>query len=278
MFVANLTRIGRAAGKAVIGMVLSDYESHLAARKLFTSTDYPSFSHFPRENVAMNASVIAKVKVAGRIVLVAGMMASSLAHAIAINATAGFIPFGTSPTFTGASLATATSLNFASPNYINSLPGTSNGQTNVFNPANGVNWIGAVGFTAPTQVAVATLSGVNLIGASPTPTFVDALFTFASGRFVFDLKSLSKSSRGPNNLALAGTGVLRDTTGAYEDTLAAFSSDGSVTLGNQFNPSFSFTASGQVAVVPVPASLPLFLAGFALVAAASRKARGLRVV
>jgi hypothetical protein len=104
------------------------------------------------------------------------------------------------------------------------------------------------------------------------------LFTFASGRFVFDLKSLSKSSRSPNNLGLAGTGVLRDTTGAYEDTLAAFSSDGSVTLGNQFNPSFSFTASGQVAVVPVPASLPLFLAGFALVAAASRKARGLRVV
>jgi len=227
----------------------------------------------------MNASVIAKVKVAGRIVLVAGMMASSLAHAIAINATAGFIPFGTSPTFTGASLATATSLNFASPNYINSLPGTSNGQTNVFNPANGVNWIGGgVGFTAPTQVAVATLSGVNLIGASPTPTFVDALFTFASGRFVFDLKSLSKSSGGPNNLGLEGTGVLRDTTGVYEDTLAAFSSNGSVLSGNQFNPSFSFAASGQVAVVPVPASLPLFLAGFALVAAASRKARGLRVV
>jgi len=226
----------------------------------------------------MHASVNATIKVGSRIALFTAMMACSLAHAIAINATAGFIPFGTSPTFTGSSLATATSLNFASPNYINSLPGTFNGQTNVFNPANGVNWIGAVGLAPTTQVAVATLSGVNLIGASPTPTFVDALFTFASGRFVFDLKSLSKSSRGPNNLALAGTGVLRDTTGAYEDTLAAFSSNGSVLSGNQFNPSFSFAASGQVAVVPVPASLPLFLAGFALVAAASRKARGLRVV
>lgn len=226
----------------------------------------------------MNASVIAKVKVASRIALVAGMMASSFAHAIAINATAGFIPFGTSPTFTGSSLATATSLNFASPNYINTLPATFNGQTNVFNPANGVNWIGAVGLAPTTQVAVAALSGVNLIGASPTPTFVDALFTFASGRFVFDLKSLSKSSSGSNNLALAGTGVLRDTIGVYEDTLAAFSSNGSVLSGNQFNYSFSFAASGQVAVVPVPASLPLFLAGFALVAAASRRARSPRVV
>lgn len=229
----------------------------------------------------MHASVIAKVKAASRIVLVAGMMASSLAHAIAINATAGFIPFGTMPTFTDASLSTATSLNFASPNYINSLPATFNGQTNVFNPANGVNSLSAVGFnlSAPAaQVVVTTLSGLNLVGSSPTPTFVDALFTFASGRFVFDLKSLSKSSGGPNNLGLAGTGVLRDTNGAYEDTLATFSSSGSVTAGNQFNSSFSFAASGQVAVVPVPASLPLFLAGFALVAAASRRARGLRVV
>ena len=228
----------------------------------------------------MHASVNATIKVGSRIALFTAMMACSLAHAIAINATAGFIPFGTSPTFTGSSLATATSLNFASPNYINSLPGTFNGQTNVFNPANGVNWIGGgVGFTAPTQVAVATLSGVNLIGASPTPTFVDALFTFASGRFVFDLKTLSKSSPGgPNNLSLSGTGVLRDTTGVYEDTVAAFVSSGNVQLGNQWNNSFSFVASGQVAVVPVPASLPLFLAGFALVAAASRRARGLRVV
>jgi len=227
----------------------------------------------------MHAPVNATIKVGSRIALFTAMMACSLAHAIAINATAGFIPFGTSPTFTGSSLATATSLNFASPNYINSLPGTFNGQTNVFNPANGVNWIGGgVGFTAPTQVVVKTLSGLNSAVFSSTPTFVDALFTFGSGRFVFDLKSLSKSSSGSNNVALAGTGVLRDTNGVYDDTVAAFSSNGSVLSGNQFNYSFTFAASGEAAVVPVPASLPLFLAGFALVAAASRKARGLRVV
>jgi len=231
----------------------------------------------------MQAAVSATIKVAGHIALFTAMMACSLAHAIAINATAGFIPVGTSPTFTGSSLATATSLDFASPHYINRLPGTFNGQTNVFNPANGVNRIGvSAGFSAPTRVAIAPLSGLNLVGSSPTPTFVDALFTFASGRFVFDLKSLSKSSSGPNNLALEGTGVLRDTTGTYEDTEAAFSSIGSV-LSDEFNSSFSFAALGQaaldqVAVVPVPASLPLFLAGFALVAAASRRARGLRVV
>ena len=227
----------------------------------------------------MNASVIAKAKVASRIALVAGMMASSFAHAIAINATAGWIPFGPSPTFSGGStLATATSLNFASPNYINTLPAAFNGQTNVFNPANGVNSIGNVGLAPAAQVAVKTLSSLNSAVFSSTPTFVDALFTFGAGRFVFDLKSLSKSSSGSNNVALAGTGVLRDTNGVYDDTLAAFSSNGSVLSGNQFNYSFSFAASGQVAVVPVPASLPLFLAGFALVAAASRRARGLRVV
>lgn len=228
----------------------------------------------------MNASVSAKMKVASRIALVAGMMASSFAHAIAINATAGWIPFGPSPTFSGGStLATATSLNFASPNYINTLPATFNGQTNVFNPANGVNWIGAVGLAPATQVAVKTLSGLNSAAFSPTPTFVDALFTFAAGRFVFDLKSLSKStSSNPNYVALAGEGVLRDTFGFYQDTLAAFSSNGTTLSGNQFNYSFSFAAAGEVAVVPVPASLPLFLAGFALVAAASRRAGGLRVV
>ena len=180
-----------------------------------------------------------------------------------INGTLGFIPFSNHATFSGTSLATATSITFAASSgssvfpaageYINTIPATFGGTANEFSASNGFALLGAVKQSAS---PILINSGTGAI----TNTIVD-FFSFVNDRFQFNLLSGSKGMLG-NELTLAGQGILHDATGAFADTAAAFSmiTSGGGSAGTISNYSVSFA----VAAVPEPETYAMLLAGLGL--------------
>jgi hypothetical protein len=206
------------------------------------------------------------------VLAIAAAAVPMVSQAAFINGTFGFIPFLTSGTFTGSNLGSATSITFAAnPHFVNNLPPTSGGSPNDFNATNGVTQFNGYPID-PSEVVniIATPLSLSGIGASPVAVSITDFFTFGAGRFHFDLTTLSRTSSGANNIATAGTGVIRDTLGAFSTTAAAFSMNGGLLSGNAFNYSFSVASASPV---PLPAALPLLFAGLGLFGFTARRRR-----
>jgi hypothetical protein len=172
-----------------------------------------------------------RLVVSGLAVGIVLAMSQAAVGAVMPNATFGFAPLGNT-SFSGSYMGSATSLTFASLEFVNTVPPTFNGRPNDFVvapndvPSTMFDWV----TISPLTIALPTIS----YGSPAVPVWVpnartDYLVfgtaTTPANRYHFDLTewSATATSSTSNFLSVQCHGVFRDSAGFYSNAPASLS-------------------------------------------------------
>jgi hypothetical protein len=174
------------------------------------------------------------------------------AHAgLNISGTAGFVPFGTGGHYAASTVDFSDGSTFAAANFA----------TGSF--AGLVSTVFAANWTTAVSINSTTVTGIPL--NTPGSISIANFITFGSGtgstpqRFAFDLTSINTIN--PAGQAGAGSGILRDTLGTYNDATAEFS----YSFSGPYNYSIAFVA------IPEPSAYVAILGAMTLGIVAIRR-------
>jgi hypothetical protein len=212
--------------------------------------------------------------------LAVALASPSVSQAAFVYGELRFTSSGTPATFTGTNWASATGLTFQGLQNINSLLPTVTVPilgvvANVFNSTGVTVFNSASPLTSARLSVSAPLNLTGITALTPTLSPITNLFSFGSGRWAFDLVSLTRANIPipilGTQTTLTGLGVLRDTTGAYQNTSAFFTLASPTVSGNTLTGYTVTLGASGVSAVPLPAGLPLIALGLAALGGLARR-------